>query len=149
MFGSPTKTINNAWATVLILARVLSYLLNKERRLVKTSKSLIFCSFWYCPLYKVLIVVFHSNKLYQRMHYIMFLLLKWFFRSSWMMSVSSRLTVYLTVSTDVYFYEIEFLQKYVMPRLVEICALIPKKNTMKNMEILQTFNTSNDNIWLE
>lgn len=127
MFGSPTKTINNTWAKVLILATVLSYLLNKERRLVKTSKSLIFFSFWYCPLYKVLIVVFH--KLYQRMHYIMFLLLKWFFRSSWMISVSSSLTIYLTVSTDVYLYEIEFLQKNVMPSLVKICPLISKKKT--------------------
>ena len=66
------------------------------------------------------------------------------------MSVSYRLTIYLTVSTDVYLYEIEFLQKICYAKFGRNLLLnLEKKNTMKNMEILQTFNTSNDNIWLE
>ena len=66
------------------------------------------------------------------------------------MSVSSRLTTYLTVSTDVYLYEIEFLQKICYAKFGRnLIPPPPKKNTLKNMEILQTFNTSNDNIWLE
>ena len=51
-----------------------------------------------------------------------------------MISVSSSLTIYLTVSTDVYLYEIEFLQKICYAKFGRNLLLNPQKKHVEKYE---------------